>query len=166
MKSKTVEESKASMGSLMHPGQANPAGNVHGGEVIKLMDNTAGIVAYRHARTNVVTARIDQIEFLLPVHIGDILTCNAKLTFVSKQSMEIMVTALVEQLVIEPKVNVALTALFTMVALDEDGMPTEVPELEIITEEEQELFEEGKKRYIAYKELREQKKRKRKSEEG
>ncbi|MFA5528109.1 MAG: acyl-CoA thioesterase [Peptostreptococcales bacterium] len=162
MKAKTVEESMASMGSLMHPGQGNPAGNIHGGEIIKLMDNTAGIVAYRHARTNVVTARVDQIEFLLPVHIGDILTCNAKLTFISKQSMEIMVTALVEELVIEPKVQVALTALFTMVALDEDGNPTEVPPLELKTEEEKRLFEEGQKRYLTYKAMREERKSKEK----
>jgi len=162
LKAKTVEESMASMGSLMHPGQGNPAGNIHGGEIIKLMDNTAGIVAYRHARTNVVTARVDQIEFLLPVHIGDILTCNAKLTFISKQSMEIMVTALVEELVIEPKVQVALTALFTMVALDEDGNPTEVPPLELKTEEEKRLFEEGQKRYLTYKAMREERKSKEK----
>ena len=151
---KTVEESKGSIGSLMHPGQANPAGNVHGGEIIKLMDNTAGIVAYRHARTNVVTARIDEIEFHLPVHIGNLLTCDAKLTYVGKQSMEVLVTVYVEELTKDSKIRVALTALFTMVALDDDGNPTEVPPLKITTDEERELFEAGEKRYLANKEKR------------
>ena len=151
---KTAEESKASIGSLMHPAQANPFGNVHGGEIIKLMDNTAGITAYRHARTNVVTARIDEIQFHLPVHIGNLLTCNAKLTFVGKRSMEVLVTVLVEELTKESAVKIALTALFTMVALDDDGNPTEVPPLEVTTEEERSLFEAGRKRYLAYKQKR------------
>lgn len=154
IKSKTVEQSKVSIGSLMQPNQANKYGNVHGGEIMKLMDNAAGIVAYRHARTSVVTARVDELEFHLPVHIGNLVTCNAQLTFVGNRSMEVLVTVLVEDLTKEEPAKLALTAYFTMVALDSSGMPTSVPALEITNEEERRYFEAGQKRYLANKQKR------------
>lgn len=154
IKPKTVEQSKVSIGNLMQPSQANRAGNVHGGEIMKLMDNAAGIVAYRHARTNVVTARVDELEFHLPVHIGNLVTCNAQLTFVSNRSMEVLVTVWAEDLTKEEPAKLGLTAFFTMVALDEKGNPTAVPPLEITSDEERCLFEAGQKRYLANKQKR------------
>lgn len=142
------------MGYLMQPDQANPSGNVHGGEIMKLMDNSAAIVAFKHARTNVVTARVDELEFLRPIHIGNLVTCNGQLTFVSNRSMEIHVTVLVEDLTKEEPPKVALTAFFTMVALDENGKPTAVPPLKVTNEEERRIFEEGKQRYLEYKQKR------------
>ena len=151
MKSKTVEQSKVSIGSLMQPEQANISGNVHGGEIMKLMDNAAGIVASRHARTNVVTARVDKLEFHHPIHIGNLVMCLAELTFVGTSSMEILVTVLVEDLYKEEPSKIALTGFFTMVALDKNGKTTTVPSLEITTDEERRLFEEGRQSYLAYK---------------
>jgi len=159
MKSKTVEQSKVNIGSLMQPEHANIAGNVHGGEIMKLMDNAAGIVAFRHARMNTVTARVDELEFHLPIHIGNLVMCDAKITFVGKSSMEILVTVFVEDFDKEEPPQLALTAFFTMVALDKNGNTTPVPSLEITTDEERRLFEEGRQRYLGYKEKQGQKKK-------
>lgn len=154
IKPKTAEQSRVSIGNLMQPNQANLAGNVHGGEIMKLMDNAAGIVAFRHARASVVTARVDELEFHLPIHIGNLVTCNGQLTFVGKRSMEVLVTVLVEDLTKDEQAKVALTAFFTMVAIDRNGIPTAVPPLEVTSDEERTLFEEGQKRYLAHKQKR------------
>lgn len=135
----------------MQPGQSNVYGNIHGGEIMKLMDNTAGIVARKHARTNVVTARVDKLEFHLPIHIGNLVTFQGQLTFVGKKSMEVLVTVLVEDLKKEEPPKLALTGYFTMVALNEEGVPTPVPSIELTNDEERELYEEGKRRYLENK---------------
>lgn len=157
IKAKTVEQSRASIGNLMQPHHANPTGNVHGGEIIKLMDTVAGIVAFRHARTTVVTARVDELEFHLPIHIADLVTCNGQITFVGAHSMEILVTVLVEDIKKSDTTKVGLTAFFTMVAIDENGKPAIVPPLDTTTDEERKLFEEGQKRYLAHKQKRAEK---------
>lgn len=151
MNSKTVEQSKVIVGSLMQPAQANIAGNVHGGEVMKLMDNAGGIVARRHARTNVVTARVDILEFHQPIHIGNYVKCVGQLTFVGKSSMEVLLTVTVEDLSKEEAPKTALTGYFTFVSIDENGKPVPVPTLEICNEEEARRYEEGKQRYLKYK---------------
>lgn len=150
MNTKTVGQSKVIMSSVMLPEHANPAGHVHGGEIMKLMDTAAAVVARRHARTNVVTARVDELEFHLPIFIGNVVTCHGQLTFVGKSSMEISITVTVEDLSKEEPAKTALTAFFTLVAL-ENGKPSPVPALKITNEEEACLFEQGKRRYLAYK---------------
>ena len=154
IKPKTAEQSKVSIGNLMHLEQANMNGNVHGGEIMKFMDNAAGIVAGRHARANVVTARVESLEFHCPIHIGNLVTCLGQLSFVGNSSMEVFIKVLVEDLTKEESPKIASTALFTMVAVDKNGQPLSVPPLEITNEEERKLFEEGKKRYLAYKQKR------------
>lgn len=151
MKSKTVEQSKVILGNLMQPAQANIAGNVHGGEIMKLMDNAGGIVARKHARSNIVTARVDILEFHQPIHIGNYVKCVGQLTFVGTSSMEVLITVTVEDLSEEEEPRVALTGYFTFVALDKNGKPITVPRLEITNEEEAKRFEEGKQRYLLYK---------------
>ncbi len=153
-KTKTVSESRSSISHLMEPGQANIAGNVHGGEIMKLMDNTAGIVARRHARSSVVTARVDQLEFHLPIHIGDLVTCEGQITFAGKHSMEILVRVLVDDFEEGSETRLALTSYFTMVALGAEGRPAAVPALEVKTKEEKKLYHEAEERYLAYKEKR------------
>ena len=120
MASKKVSHSQVVMSSLMLPQHANTSGNVHGGEIMKLMDSAAAVVARRHARSNVVTARVDELRFLHPCHIGDVVTCYGKLTFVGRTSMEVLVTVTVED-VKRRTAKMALTAYFTFVALDEQG---------------------------------------------
>lgn len=158
MTSKTVAYSQVVMSSLMLPQNANPEGNVHGGEIMKLMDNAAGVVALKHARSNVVTARVDELLFLNPCRIGNVVTCYAKLTFVGRSSMEISVTVMVEDVTVDKPAKTAITSYFTIVALDQNGKPQEVPSLELVNEEEKRLFKEGKQRYLAYKEKRKQNK--------
>lgn len=150
---RTVGHSSVTMAQLMLPHQANPAGYVHGGEIMKIMDNAAGVVAARHAHTNVVTARVDDINFLNPVRVGDLVVVQAMLTFVAHSSMEICLEVETENLATEEK-QLALRAFFIYVALDQAGKPTEVPPLLITTEEAERLFEEGRKRYEAHKKQR------------
>jgi len=149
-KERTVGHSSVVMAQLMLPHQANIAGYIHGGEVMKIMDNAAGVVAARHAHTNVVTVRVDNIFFLKPVRVGDVLLVHASLTFVGRSSMEIRVEVETENIAREKKQK-ALTANFIYVSLDKTGKPTEVPPLLITTEEEERLFEEGRERYEAHK---------------
>jgi acyl-CoA hydrolase len=147
MKSKTIRESAVTMSMVMLPHQANVAGNVHGGEIMKLMDNAAYVAAHKHARANVVTARVDELIFHQPIYVGNLVTCHAHLTFVGKSSMEVSVVVEVEDLYKEGSQKCALTALFSMVALNAGGHPTTVPPLELITEQEQLVFAEAEKRY-------------------
>lgn len=136
----------------MQPEHSNIAGNVHGGELMKLMDNAAGVAAAKHCKTRVVTARVDSLEFHHPVHIGDYVNCACELTFVGKTSMEVEVTVIAENLRADEPPRVALTGYFTLVSVDKDGKPRQVPNLEITNEEEARRFEEGKQRYLKYKE--------------
>ncbi len=151
MKKKSMKESKICIGNLMEPHQANVSGNVHGGEIMKLMDNTAGIVAHRHARSNTVTARVDGLEFIKPIHIGNLVTFEGRLTYVGRSSMEVLVKVYVEDLEVENSQKLALTGYFTMVALDENGRPKEVPRLQPETPEEEKLLSEGEERYLSRK---------------
>jgi acyl-CoA hydrolase len=149
-KGRTVQYSATDMAQLMLPHQANPAGFVHGGEMMKLMDNAAGVVAARHCRANPVTAMVEDIEFLSPIRITDLVIVHGKLTFVSRASMEIQIAVDVEDL-LTGKMRQALTAYFVMVAIDTTGKALEVPPLIVSTEEEEQLFNEGQARYEARK---------------
>lgn len=149
-KGRTVGSSAVEMAELMLPDQANPAGFVHGGELMKLMDSAAGVAAARHSRYNSVTAMVRGIEFHTPVRIGDLVTVRAKLTFTGRSSMEVQVKVEAED-IISGKRRDALTAYFVMAAVDIQGKPLEVPPLIVNTEEEEELFNEGLARYQARK---------------
>ncbi|HWR05736.1 acyl-CoA thioesterase [Sporomusa sp.] len=147
---KSSSESRLVISEVMMPSQANVAGNIHGGEIMKLMDSTAYAAARRYARSNVVTARVDELEFHLPIFIGDLVICTGQVVFAGKSSMEVAVTVEVEDLECEGRKR-ALSAFFTMVSLDKKGRPNIVPELILDTSEEKTAFEEGKRRYEAYK---------------
>ena len=147
MAGKSVNHSQVIMSNVMLPQHANAAGNVHGGEIMKLIDSAAGVVAQRHARTNVVTARVDELEFLNPIRIGNVVTCYGKLTFVGRSSMEVSVNVTVEDVSRDEPAKTALRAYLTFVSLDEKGKPQQVPSLELATEEERHLFQEGQQRY-------------------
>lgn len=147
---RTVGHSAVDMAQLMLPDQANPAGFVHGGELMKFMDNAAGVVAARHSRANVVTAMVEDINFHNPVRIGDLVIVHGKITFTSRSSMEVQIEVEAEDLFAGKKLH-ALTAYFIMVALDAEGKPMEVPPLVVSTEEEERLFNEALARYQARK---------------
>ena len=147
---RTVGHSSVTLVQVMYPHHANRAGNVHGGEIMKMMDSAAGVVASRHAHSNVVTARVEDLNFIRPVHIGELVFARASLVFVSRTSMEVRVEVETENLATEER-HKALTASFIYVALDPSGKPMEIPPLLITTEEGEKLFEEGRKRYDARK---------------
>jgi acyl-CoA hydrolase len=152
LKTKTINDTKAFLSDVMLPSQANPNGNVHGGEIMKMMDNCGSVAAMKHAKKTVVTVRVDELVFYKPIFVGQLVICEANLVFVGKSSMEVKVTVKVEDVMKYTPTEIALTAFFTFVALDEKSKPCEVPSLEILSEEEQALFDLGKKRYLAHKE--------------
>ena len=164
-----MQQTKVVLSEVMMPSHTNPSGNVHGGNIMKIMDSTAYAAARRYSRSNVVTARVDELEFLLPIMIGDLVTCTAEVIFVGKSSMEVAVTVDVEVLEQETGPQRALSAYFTMVALDRNGRPMNVPRLELETEEAKAAFEAGRQRYESYRERKKQRKaelaKKRESEE-
>lgn len=135
----------------MLPSQANVAGNVHGGEIMKLMDTAAGAVARKYARCNVVTARVDELQFHRPIFVGALVTLTATVAYVGRTSMEVVVTVDVEDLESDSEPIQALSAYFTMVALDRNGRPRAVKPLVLETEEEKLLYETVKKRRDALK---------------
>ncbi|MFC1859250.1 acyl-CoA thioesterase [Thermodesulfobacteriota bacterium] len=144
---RSVEHSKVIMSQVFLPQHTGPGGVfVHGGEIMKLMDTAAGLAALRHSHSQVVTLRVEGINFHYPVRVGNYVTVEAKLTFVSKASMEIQVTVAAED-VLREKTWEALTAYFIFVAVDKEGNTQEVPPLIIQTEEERGLHEEGESRY-------------------
>lgn len=155
MDKKTITYSKAQISQVMMPNESNASGNVHGGEIMKIMDTTAYVVARKHSRCNVVTARVDELEFHQPIYVGELVTCKAELVFVGRTSMEVHVVVEVEDLTCDHLPRTALTAYFTMIALDDYGKPTPVPGLCIENEQEQANFIEGKDRYEAHKLRRE-----------
>ncbi len=107
---------------------ANSAGFVHGGVVMKLCDEVAGLAAVRHSRCRVVTAGMDRMTFLDPIHIGELVTFTASVNAAWRTSMEVGVRVTAEQ-PREGTVRHTNTAYLTMVALDEEGRPAEVPPL-------------------------------------
>lgn len=115
----------------------NLYGTVHGGEVMRLVDSTAGAVAGRHSGGQAVTAAMDEMAFLAPVHVGDILRASAQVNWAGRSSMEVGVRVMSEpwnRAGIEP-VHVA-SAYLVFVAVDPDGRPREVPSLAPETDEE------------------------------
>ncbi|VEN74289.1 putative Uncharacterized acyl-CoA thioester hydrolase [Candidatus Desulfarcum epimagneticum] len=133
---KTVKDSRIVMAHVMQPHEANPAGNVHGGVIMKYMDDAAGVVAIRHAGTVCVTASIDRLDFHTPVFIGDLLILQASLNMVGRASMEIGVRAEAENTATGEKRHTG-SAYLTYVALGgKDLKPVKVPGLKLETDEE------------------------------
>jgi len=144
---KSPNDSKAEMTVRMFPSDANPAGNVFGGEILKQIDLIAGLVAQRHCRGNAVTASIDRVNFLKPVFVGNALIINARLNYVHRSSMEIEVIVEAEDLITGRK-TLTNTAYVTSVALGPDGKTTAVPPLLLETEEDRKKFAEGEQRML------------------
>ena len=142
---KTPDDSKAEVIIRMFPSDANPAGNVFGGAILKHIDMVAGIVAQRFSQTNAVTVSMDKISFLKPVFVGNVLFVKARVNYVQKSSLEIEVNVEAEDIAKGTRVHTG-NAYVTFVALDENGKPTTVPTLYIDNPEDQKRFDEGKLR--------------------
>jgi acyl-CoA hydrolase len=133
------------MAQMMMPANANPAGNVHGGTIMKMIDDAAGAVAIRHARANTVTASIDRLDFHDPVYVGNLVVLKASINFVGRTSMEIGVRVEAEDLR-RGEVRHTASAYLTFVSLDEQGKPREIPRLILETEEERRRWDAGASR--------------------
>jgi len=145
MGAKKVSDSKVEIAQVMMPEHSNAAGNVHGGYILKLVDQAGAIVAARHTHSNAVTASLDRMDFISPVYVGNLVFAKASCNYVSRTSMEIGVRVEAECLRTGTHTHVG-SAYLTFVALGEDDKPTQVPKLILETEEEKHRFEEAKKR--------------------
>lgn len=153
LEGRTVAHSAVDMAQIMLPGQANVAGYVHGGELMKMMDNAAWVVACRHARKNAVTANVEEMNFHSRVRVGDLVLMHARITYAGRTSMEVRIDVETEDLVTARHVQ-ALTAYFTTVAIDAYGSSSPVPPLIVTTDEEARLFEHGRRRHEAKRQRR------------
>ncbi len=150
---KRIADSRFTLSALMGPQDANSHGNVHGGVIMKMVDEAGALVAMRHAGNLVVTVAIDSMTFMEPIRIGHLVMCNAELTYVGRTSLEVRVEVVMENpLRGEPKTT--NTAYVVYVALDADGKPTEVPELIYETPEELQRAEQARQRQAYRKEQR------------
>lgn len=139
---KRVADSQVRLAVLMNPNQANALGDVHGGEIMKLVDEAGALTAMKHARRVVVTVAIDSMTFLSPVHVGDLVTLNASVNYVGRTSMEVGVRVEAEN-VVTGQVTHTNSAYAVYVALDAAGRPTPVPPLWLTSDEERRRWEEG-----------------------
>ena len=141
-----MDRRQITMSQVMLPHKANVAGNVHGGEIMKFMDTAAGAVAVKYARGNCVTARVDELEFLLPIFVGALVTCTATVVYVGKTSMEVFVNVEAEDLESRNGPQRALSAYFTMVSMGRNGRSQLIPEYPPETEAEKAMYEDAKAR--------------------
>ena len=129
MEPRNPSESASILTRWMSVLDANTAGNVHGGVILRLCDEAAGLAAVRHSRGRVVTAGMDRMTFVSPVYIGQLVTCRATVNAAWRTSVEVGVRVEAED-VRTGEVRHACTAYLTMVALDRDGRPAPVPPVE------------------------------------
>ncbi len=126
MDPRPVRDTRSQLVHWMGLGDANSVGNIHGGTVMKLCDEAAGLAAIRHSRSRVVTAGMDRMTFLVPIRVGELVTFSATVNAAWRTSMEVGVRVAAEN----PRtgeVRHTNTAYLTMVAVDQDGRPAPVP---------------------------------------
>lgn len=137
---RTVAESQSEMAEVILPNDANPLGNLLGGRLLHFIDLAGAMAAHRHSRSYVVTASMDHIDFLSPVHVGDLLILKSSVNRAFRTSMESGVKAYVENYMTGERRHVS-SAYLTFVAVDRQGNRLRVPPLVPETEEEKERYE-------------------------
>ncbi len=155
MKGKTIAESRVTLGMMLGPEHANSHGNVHGGVIMRLVDEAGALVAMRHARSIVVTVAIDSMTFLEPILVGNLVTLHAELTYVGHTSMEVEVKVIAENPItgLTTRTN---NAYLVYVALDEDRRPRPVPPLIAETPLEQARMQQAQERQAERKRRRQE----------
>lgn len=142
---KTVAQSRVTLSALMGPQDANNHGNVHGGVIMKMVDEVGALAAMRHARAPVVTVVVDSVTFLEPIRVGHLVQCDAELTYVGRTSMEVRVRVTSENPLTGTS-SVTNNAYLVYVALDPEGRPTPVPRLTFTTDDERRRADEARER--------------------
>ncbi|WP_085314353.1 acyl-CoA thioesterase [Derxia lacustris] len=137
---------------LMTPDMANFSGNVHGGTILKFLDQVAYACASRYAGTYVVTLSVDQVMFRQPIHVGELVTFLASVNYTGTTSMEVGIKVVTENIT-ERVVRHANSCYFTMVAMGPDGKPAQVPQLQPGDLVERSRFEGAKQRRELRREL-------------
>src|ERR1700688_1112319 len=145
LEQRTVSESQSEMTELILPNDTNTLGNLLGGRLMHFIDLVGAIAAYRHARTHVVTASMDHIDFIAPVHVGDLLILKSSLNRAFRTSMEVGVKVWVEHTIDSTLRHVA-SAYLTFVAVDPQGRRVRVPPLETETEEDKRRYHDAGRR--------------------
>jgi uncharacterized protein (TIGR00369 family) len=145
LKGKLVKDSRVRIAQLMQPEHANNHGNVHGGWIMKLMDEAGALACMRHAQSRVVTVAVDRMVFRQPIKLGDLVTFTAEVSYVGKTSMEAQVDVTAEN-PISGECVYTNSAFFVYVALGEDDKPRNVPPLIPETEEQRIRMIEGEER--------------------
>ena len=141
----TPDESASEITELMMPGQVNNLGHVFGGVVLSMVDRAAAVTAMRHARQPCVTVSINRVDFKEPIYSGEGVTCSARVHYVGRTSMEICVYVVAEH-PITGRCRHTNDCFLTFVAIDENSRPTPVPGLKLVTDEDEQRFEEGRRR--------------------
>ena len=142
---RTVSESRVMLAQLMQPSQANNLGNIHGGWIMKLVDEVGALACMRHARRRVVTVAVDRMMFREPIRIGDLVTLTAEVSYVGRTSMEAEVNVVAENPVTGECVHTN-TAYLVYVALDREGKPISVPPLFAENDAQRQRMLEGRAR--------------------
>lgn len=132
---KPMHASRVTISQLMQPEHANNHGNVHGGWIMKLVDEAGALACMRHANRRVVTVAIDQMQFHQPIRIGDLVILTAEVTYAGRTSMEAEVKVVAENPLTGEQVHTN-NAYLVYVALDDQGRPTPVPPILAETPEE------------------------------
>lgn len=141
------DERRLVLTHLMMPVDANYMGNIHGGIIMKLIDEAAAACAFRFCRTHVLTAAIDRIDFHHPVHVGDLVRLRANVNHAGRTSMEVGVRVEAEDLR-SGKLTHTNSAYVVLVAIDDDGRPVPVPQVVPQTNEEQMWFAAAERRRL------------------
>jgi len=153
-----VKDSQSQMAEVVLPNDANPLGNLLGGRLMHLIDIAGAMAAHRHTHSHVVTASMDHIDFLMPVHIGDLLILKSSVNRAFNTSVEVGVKCWVENYIAGTTRHVA-SAYLTFVAVDQHGRRHTVPPVLPETEEEKRRYEDAGRR----RELRQQEQERRKT---
>ena len=145
MNAKKVSDSKTEMSQLMLPQHINMAGTVYGGAILSIADSVAYVCAARHAGPSCVTVSVDRVDFREPIKIGELVTFLASVNYVGRSSMEIGIKIVAEDLKTGKKRHTN-SCYFTMVCVDNQGRPNEVPRLVPETEDEKRRWRDGERR--------------------
>ena len=145
MQGRHPRESETIMSELMTPQHANIVGNVFGGVVLSLADRVAAVCAIRHSHRQCVTVSVDKVDFKEPIHVGELITAYARVNFAGRTSMEVGVKIVSETVVTGEKRHTN-SCYVTFVALDDHGVPTEVPPIVPETADEKRRYERAGKR--------------------